>query len=140
MKTYQAKTTKTPTKTLTTVYVGNLNYEISNRDLKKLFSEFGVVKSAKIVLDPETEKSKGIAFIQMFQHADAMKAIKELDGAVYENRTLKVSIANDRFAKVQDTKVLSKKPEVAFKKEMPKKSKAKKGLETLFQYLKSNRK
>lgn len=93
-----SKFTRTPPKPLTTVYIGNLKYDRDERDIKELFSEFGTVKSVDIVLDPETEKSKGIAFVKMFELKEAQTAIKALNGAQFDGRTLKVSVANDRFA------------------------------------------
>ncbi|MFZ4713219.1 MAG: RNA recognition motif domain-containing protein [Bacteriovoracaceae bacterium] len=85
---------------VTTVYVGNLDYGRDERDIKDLFSRYGKVKSAKIVLDSETERSKGIAFVQMLDEKEALAAIKGLNGLRYDNRTLKASIANNRFAEV----------------------------------------
>lgn len=134
MKTNQTNNQKSSSIKLPTVYIGNLHYEISNRDLKKLFSEFGMVKSAKIVLDSETEKSKGIAFIQMFKESEAQKAIKSLNGFLYEGRTLKVSMANDRFAKVE-TQIPTKSS-----KSKPIKIQKKPNLHTLFDYLKTKKK
>lgn len=138
-----SKFTKTPPKPVTTVYIGNLKYDRDERDIKELFSEFGSVKSVDIVLDPETEKSKGIAFVKMFDNKEAQTAIKALNGAIFDGRTLKVSIANDRFA----VPTLAKDPEaVAIKVKSTEKKPAKpysaktlppkkQGLDVLFTYL-----
>lgn len=79
------------------VYIGNLNYKMSEHDVKKLFCEYGYVVSAKLV-QKEDGLNSGIAFVQMGEKEQVTKAIKELNGKIVQNRTLKVSVANDRFA------------------------------------------
>ncbi|MFT6630909.1 MAG: RNA recognition motif-containing protein [Bacteriovoracaceae bacterium] len=78
---------------VTTIYVGNLSYEIDEIDIKDIFSEFGVVTYVKIVKDSETFESKGIAFVQMPVKKQAELALKELNGAEIDERVIKVSIA-----------------------------------------------
>lgn len=129
----------------TTVYIGNLKYERTDRDIKQLFSEFGKVNKVSIVLDPDTEMSKGIAFVQMPNEKEALEAIKELNGYRFDGRTLKVSIANDRFANIPKDRTFTKEKEVRVKAEKKAKPvaapKAKKqGLDVLFNYLSSNKK
>lgn len=76
-----------------TVYISNLNYQFDRNDLKVLFSNFGNVRHVKLVMDPETKKSKGMAFIEMATPAEVNKAIKALNGQILEGRTVKVSHA-----------------------------------------------
>jgi RNA recognition motif-containing protein len=80
-----------------TLYVGNLNYRKDEAAIKKLFTNFGKVKSVKIVYKEGTELKTGIAFVEMFKQEHAEMAITELNGKVIDDRTLKVSIANSRF-------------------------------------------
>ena len=81
------------------IYVGNLSYRTEDADLKQLFSEFGAVKSAKVIMDRETNKSKGFGFIEM-ETADAgAKAIEALNGKENEGRTLRVNEAQPREEK-----------------------------------------
>ncbi|MDR8391041.1 RNA-binding protein [Aliifodinibius sp. S!AR15-10] len=81
---------------MTNLYVGNLDYGVSSDDLRELFEEFGVVTSAKVITDRETDRSKGFGFVEMENEEEAQEAIDELDGAEYEGRTLKVNIARPR--------------------------------------------
>ena len=60
------------------IYVGNLSYRTEDADLKQLFSEFGAVKSAKVIMDRETNKSKGFGFIEMETAEAGAKAIEAL--------------------------------------------------------------
>lgn len=80
-----------------TVYIGNLSFKKTPAQLKTLFQKFGPVSYVNVVKDPKTSKSKGFAFIQMKSTQAASKAIKELNGSILDGRTLKVSIANQRF-------------------------------------------
>ncbi len=75
------------------VYVGNLNWIATEESLTELFSKFGNVVSAKIVKDNFSGKSKGFGFVEMSSQKEAEKAIAELDGTDFMERTLKVSVA-----------------------------------------------
>ena len=63
------------------IYVGNLNYRVKEGDLQQVMEDYGAVSSVKVVMDRETGKSKGFAFIEMEDDAAAAKAIAELNGA-----------------------------------------------------------
>ena len=76
-----------------TVYVGNLNYKRDQEGLKKLFSKYGKVQSIKLVMEPGEERSKGIAFVKMRKPEQAQIAVKGLNGALIDGRTLKASLA-----------------------------------------------
>lgn len=80
---------------VTTIYIGNLVYEKTEIDLKELFEEFGPVNYVKLIKDPNTHKSKGIAFIQMLNKDQAQNAISTLNGSQLDGRTLKVNIAEE---------------------------------------------
>ena len=92
---HDEESTKTPPET--TIYVGNLSYTRNEESIKELFSPFGYVKSVSIVLRPGTNLKSGIAFVKMTNEEKALTAIKELNGKLVDERTLKVSIANSRF-------------------------------------------
>ena len=59
------------------LYVGNLTYNVNESDLEALFSQFGTVQSAQIIVDRDTNRSKGFAFVEMGSDAEARAAIDE---------------------------------------------------------------
>ena len=75
------------------IYVGNLNYKVKEDVLKQALEEFGVVDSVKIIADRETGRSKGYAFVEMPNDEEAMKVLKDLNGAEFEGRTLVIKEA-----------------------------------------------
>lgn len=75
------------------IYVGNLNYNLSEDELEKVFSAYGEVASVKIIRDKYTDQSKGFGFIEMANDADAQKAIDELNGTEVKGRELRVNQA-----------------------------------------------
>lgn len=77
----------------TTVYVSNLSYRRDEVGIKKLFTRYGHIKKIKIVIDMETEKSRGMAFVEMSTVAQAKAAIEGLNGEIIDGRTLKASWA-----------------------------------------------
>lgn len=74
------------------LYVGNLSYGVNNDQLARLFAEFGEVVSAVVIMDRQTNRSKGFGFVELNDEA-AEKAIKAMDGKEIEGRTLKVNEA-----------------------------------------------
>lgn len=78
------------------IYVGNLSYRMNDNDLEELFSKFGAVKSAKIITDRETGRSKGFGFVEMENASAGNEAIEELNGKEAEGRTLRVNEARPR--------------------------------------------
>lgn len=72
------------------LYVGNLNYSITDKELKELFSNHGEVKEVNII------EGKGFGFVEMSNQAEAEKAKEELDGTEFKGRTLKVDEARPR--------------------------------------------
>lgn len=79
-----------------TLFVGNLAFKANRIALQKLFSDYGQVHSARIMLDRATRRPRGYGFVEM-DAADAEKAIKALDGAEFFGRPLKVSLAKERM-------------------------------------------
>lgn len=78
------------------IYVGNLSYRMTDSDLEKVFAEFGEVKSAKIIVDRETGRSKGFGFVEMETANAGSEAIEALNGKDCEGRTLRVNEAKPR--------------------------------------------
>jgi RNA recognition motif-containing protein len=78
------------------LYCGNLSYNVTKADLEALFSPFGAVRSADVVMDRDTGRSKGFGFVEMDNDGDAQKAIEELNGASQDGRPLTVNEAKPR--------------------------------------------
>ena len=73
------------------IYVGNLPYSVTDSDLQDLFSQYGEVSSARVVMDRETGRAKGFGFVEMRDSADANKAIEALNGTDMSGRALRVN-------------------------------------------------
>ena len=80
----------------TKIYVGNLSYTTTEEELKQLFSQAGTVTSVAMIKDRDTGQSKGFAFIEMSNQAEAEKAISMFNGKSMGNRELKVNLARPR--------------------------------------------
>jgi RNA recognition motif-containing protein len=76
------------------LYVGNLTYETREDDLLELFGQYGEVLSAQIIIDRDTNRSKGFAFVEMGSGAD--EAINALNGRDFKGRDLTVNEARPR--------------------------------------------
>ena len=79
------------------IYVGNLSNNIANELLAEEFSKFGIVYSAKIIKDRETNRSMGFAFVEMESVEDAEKAIINLNGRTLDGRHISVTEAKIPF-------------------------------------------
>lgn len=77
----------------TKLYVGNLPYSAKEDGLRSHFESAGAVQSVKIIIDRETGRSKGFAFVEMETEDAARNAVSSLDGHEYEGRSLRVSEA-----------------------------------------------
>lgn len=78
------------------LYVGNLSYSLTSPDLEEVFKAAGEVVNVKIVMDQETGRSKGFAFVEMATDDQAAQAIETLNGKDVGGRGLKVTEANPR--------------------------------------------
>ena len=78
------------------IYVGNLNYKVTEQDLIKLFSEFGTVESAKVITDKYSGRSKGFGFVIMDDNSEAEAAINALNGKSFKDRPLTVNESRPR--------------------------------------------
>jgi RNA recognition motif-containing protein len=81
------------------LYVGNLTYNVNESDLEALFTPFGKVQSAQIVIDRDSNRSKGFGFVEMDTEAQALAAIEGLNGREYGGRNLTVNEAKPREAR-----------------------------------------
>jgi RNA recognition motif-containing protein len=78
------------------LYVGNLSYNVTNADLEQLCSPHGVVRSADVIQDRDTGRSKGFGFVQMGSDQEAQAAIAALNGQDNDGRALTVNEAKPR--------------------------------------------
>jgi RNA recognition motif-containing protein len=77
------------------IYVGNLPFTATNRDLETIFERFGAVESAQVVTDRDSGRSRGFGFVEMAD-ADARRAIEELADTDLDGRRLTVNEARPR--------------------------------------------
>ncbi len=78
------------------LYVGNLSYSVTEADLRDVFAESGQVAEVKVVLDRETGRPRGFAFVEMETDAEASKAVETLNGRDVQGRAINVSEARER--------------------------------------------
>ena len=78
------------------LYVGNLPYTVTERDLRTLFEQAGGVTEAAVITDRETGRSKGFGFVEMNTPEEATKAISQLNGYTINNRQIQVSEARPK--------------------------------------------
>lgn len=78
------------------LYVGNLPFHATESLVSERFASSGELVSVKLIMDRETGRSRGFAFVEMANAAAAQKAISDHDGQDLEGRALRVSIAEDR--------------------------------------------
>jgi cold-inducible RNA-binding protein len=78
------------------LFVGNLNFQTSEGELRALFEPFGAVTRVHMAMDRETGRARGFAFIEMPNDEEAAKAIAGLDGTTAGGRQLKVNEARPR--------------------------------------------
>jgi RNA recognition motif-containing protein len=78
------------------LYVGNLAYSVSNRDLEELFAQAGQVESVNVITDKFSGQSKGFGFVEMATAEDAAKAIQQFNDTELKGRNIKVNEAKPR--------------------------------------------
>lgn len=78
------------------IYVGNLSRETTEDELRQAFEAFGQVTSVNIIKDRYSGDSRGFAFVEMADKAEAQTAINELNGTQLGERTLSVNEARPR--------------------------------------------
>jgi cold-inducible RNA-binding protein len=80
------------------VFVGNMNFQTTESDLRTLFEGFGQVSRVHIAMDRETGRARGFAFVEMPNDEEAAKAMSSLDGKEFGGRNLKVNEARPKGA------------------------------------------
>lgn len=75
------------------LYVGNLSYSMDEQSLTNIFSAHGTVETARIVMDRDSGRSKGFAFVEMSSDEEALAAIEKLHGTEQSGRNMNVSEA-----------------------------------------------
>ena len=75
------------------LYVGNLPFSTTDESLHQLFSQHGNVLSAKVIIDRDTGRSKGFAFVEMSSGEEATASIQKLNQTNFEGRAINVSEA-----------------------------------------------
>jgi hypothetical protein len=75
------------------LYVGNLPYSVRDSDLEQAFGQFGVVTSAKVMMERDTGRSKGFGFVEMASDAEAQAAIAGMNGQPLGGRSVVVNEA-----------------------------------------------
>ncbi|HNB20948.1 MAG TPA: RNA-binding protein [Candidatus Melainabacteria bacterium] len=78
------------------LFVGNISFNCGNSQLRELFTEFGDVTSATVVMDRATGKARGFGFVEMSTQTEAEAAMRGLEGREFGGRTLHVSMAESR--------------------------------------------
>jgi cold-inducible RNA-binding protein len=78
------------------LYVGNLAFSTSEEALKDAFAEFGEVVDVKLMIERETGRSRGFAFVELATTEAAKSAIEQMNGALLDGRALRVNEAEDR--------------------------------------------
>jgi len=77
------------------IYVGNLPYSVTEDELRDLFADFGTVHEARLMMDRDTGRPRGFAFVKM-EDSDADAAISALNGKDMGGRSLRINEAEDR--------------------------------------------
>ncbi|QTS83959.1 RNA recognition motif domain-containing protein [Coxiella endosymbiont of Amblyomma nuttalli] len=76
------------------IYVGSLSYDVTAGDLQSFFGQYGDIEDARVIMDRDTGKSKGFAFITFANHNAAQAALLA-DGTEMQGRKIRVNIARD---------------------------------------------
>ncbi|MFN8103555.1 MAG: RNA-binding protein [Acidimicrobiia bacterium] len=80
----------------TKLYVGNLPFNTDDDDLRRHFETVGSVTSARVILDRDTQRSRGFGFVEMSNEDEAKQAQEKLDGSDLGGRSLRVNPADDK--------------------------------------------
>lgn len=78
------------------LYVGNLDYDTTEDELRQAFAEYGQIESVKIIKDRDTFKSRGFGFVEIPNKGDAERAIEELHGSVLGSKEITVNEARPK--------------------------------------------
>ncbi|HUW06568.1 MAG TPA: RNA-binding protein [Williamwhitmania sp.] len=79
-----------------TIYIGNISYSMKEEELKSAFEKFGAVTSVKMIVDRQSGRSKGFAFVEMENEEEAISAIASLNNSQLDGRNIKVNAAHSK--------------------------------------------
>ena len=85
------------------IYVGNIAWSVSDDQLEELFSQYGTVTSAKIIIDKFSKRSRGFGFVEMADGGE--QAIAELNDKDFEGRPLVVNESRQSTSSLVDTQL-----------------------------------
>jgi len=80
----------------TKLYVGNLSYNVTEEQLRQLFSQAGQIKEVALIMDRDTRQPKGFGFVEMTTQAEAEKAIQMFNEHELDGRRMMVNIARPK--------------------------------------------
>ena len=78
------------------IYVGNLPYDVTDADLREIFSQYGEISQVSLITDKFSGQSKGFGFVEMENNSEADAAIKGLNESNLKGRNIKVNQAKPR--------------------------------------------
>lgn len=81
---------------MTNIFVGNLNFQTTQEDLRDVFSPYGTVEAVNIITDRDTGQARGFAFVEMANRSEAENAIAALNGADLNGRAMNVNEARPK--------------------------------------------
>lgn len=81
------------------LYVGNLSYSVTDQTLVDTFSKCGSVETAKVIMDRDSGRSKGFAFVEMSSAEEAVASINSLNGSDLDGRAMSVSEAKPQVGR-----------------------------------------
>ncbi|MDX9848623.1 MAG: RNA-binding protein [Tenuifilaceae bacterium] len=82
------------------IYIGNISYTMTAEEIKAIFIPYGNVLNVRVIIDKQTGKSKGYAFVEMENEVEAQNAIKGLNETEVKGRNVKVNSAHRKTANV----------------------------------------
>ncbi len=80
----------------TNLFVTNFSWNLTEEDMRGIFSEYGDLESVKLITDRETGRSRGFGFVKFANADDADKALNELNGREFDGREIAVVVAKPR--------------------------------------------
>lgn len=78
------------------IYVGNLSYNVTDEQLNAMFAPYGEVDTATVIIDRDTDRSKGFGFVEMSNLKQAQEAMNTLNGSEIDGRAVTVNEARPR--------------------------------------------